>query len=271
MRKTPPANPVTIERSNKNRILKNSTIPKMSWLVLLILLVLFFIILVIYCKPARNITVEFMRAPAMRNISNRFIKNEITPKIINYISRVNSNLTGGQIAILSDLLGRCWNSFLDGKPIKPMLRSIVSLAVPYGEYVYSIVEFAGQYFTLSPGASASDATNAKTAGADEVQHSLESFGCSKRLIRKIPINLRMAISDALSDARKSADVSCVISGEPIFNNNTLVSGIAALPRSVNNEYFISFYKVESLEQWFRAGSRIDPMTRSPADQYYLIT
>ena len=210
--------------------------------------------------------VSFVKSPQFRAITSRFGENVIKPWLINKCQYYNPSLTGDQLDSLRDTLSRIFKAYEEGRPISPMVKSLIALAVPHGEYAYELFEtfvnFSGSN-SIGPtvqGSSDSSITPYNDGSVDKKADALlvNGYVCDWKLIGEVPPSVRTKIANGL----QSRPV-CGITLEDILDSKTnkIIPNVVILVTNGRSGLSVHFFRKDALDRWFREGRHTNPMNQ----------
>lgn len=237
------------------------------WIILGILLLL--IIVILFSSKSRKVLTDFAQSKPVRALAVKFGDAVLKPQIIAQCKKLNSYLTIAQINQLDKSLTKVMKAWENGRPIKPMLRSIVALAIPYGDYIFDLIEEFTKYDFA--GASAATSTSPPVIDSKPVDSKVDDeliylLGCKMESVKRLSLPARVALLSAL----KSNPI-CGITLEELLTQGKMVPNVALIVRIDNRQNtHVYLYKKDALDRWFE-GSRVNPMTREPVAEYISIS
>ncbi|AYV86131.1 MAG: hypothetical protein Solumvirus1_6 [Solumvirus sp.] len=223
------------------------------------------IIIILLNDSARKSMATFITSPPVRNITAQFIESQVKPRLIQHCRKINPLLSVNQVDQLDRTLTKALLAWREGKDIKPMLRGILALAVPYGDYAYDLIEayfkHSGNYQNNVNNNQHNNPPNSQDIKYHPSNEQLVSkFGADYSKISAIPQIYQNIIVSKLNNVNEP--IVCGISLEPILQNGKLSKDVVVIINT-HTQHIYFFYKA-SLEMWF-SRRLTNPMTREAID------
>lgn len=195
----------------------------------------------------------------------------LVPWLLSHCRQYNPLLTWPQEVQLVQIFKRILLAWEDGKPVIPLLRAAVALAVPNAYLAMTLVERLHN-----------------NLNSPQQQPTIQTF-----LRKDTDIDrqlMKMYGYDGRSDGRRfsertkrgllselATNPSCPITLEPILDSSQkLTPDVAMLVQENRNSQtdHVFLFRRQALEQWFQNGSQTNPLTRQqidPSREFFILS